>query len=233
MLKRKKLAAVMAISAVLLTGCQNNDTVQATQESSTSISETENNSQTVKSDTEIIMPDGWTSEDFYNFFVINGKTLTMPATLNELMEIDDKFTYEVVEYVDENDWSYNGKKYFGVDVRYNNKYIFATIIFSEENDEKAMLDIPMCAVIFDKDFCQKADLDVAAACGLDYNSTYDDIEKKFGVPNYDGVHYPVQYKFNDEKYLYFLKFDFNEDTQKIDEFNFAIYDVDFEIYNAD
>lgn len=236
MLKGKILAEVTAACTILgMAACEKNDVpeVQAAQDNSTSISENETNSQTVKSDTEILMPDGWTNEDFYNFFVINGKTLSQPTTLNGLMELDDKFTYDVVDYIDENSIDYKDRKYFGVNVYYNHQFLFATIIFSEENDEKAMLDIPMCVVIFKKNLCQKAGIDVATTCGLDYNSTYDDIEKIFGVPNYDGVHYPVQYKFNDEKYLYFLKFDFNEDTQKIDKFNFAIYDVDFAIYNLD
>lgn len=90
-----------------------------------------------------------------------------------------------------------------------------------------MLDIPMCVVIFDKDFCQKAGIDVDTACGLDYNSSYDDIEKKFGVPNADPVYLNrVKYKFNDDKYLYILLFEFNEESNKIEEFNVAIYNLD-------
>lgn len=222
MLKGKILAAVTAVCTIWgMTSCEKtaSPAEQTSQESLTSISEAEINM-------EILMPDGWTNEDFLNFFVINGKTLTMPMTLNELMEFDDKFTYEVVEYVDEESLSYSGKKGFGVNLFYNDKFLSATVIYSEKNDEKAMLDFPMCVVIFDKDLCQNAGIDVATACGLDYNSTYDDIEKNFGVPNYDEGPFPVQYKFNDEKYSYILKIDFNDDTQKIDEFNFAIYSLE-------
>lgn len=220
MLKGKILAAVTAVCTIWgMTSCEKtaSPAEETSQESLTSISEAEINM-------EILMPDGWTNEDFFNFFVINGKTLTLPTTLNELMEFDDKFAYKIVDYIDENSWSYNGKKGFCVDVMYNNKYIFATVIYSEKNDEKAMLDFPMCAVIFNKDLCQKAGIEVATTCGLDYNSSYNDIEKVFGVPNADSVYLNrVKYTFNDDKYLYILLFEFNEESNKIEEFNVAIY----------
>ena len=218
MVKRKILAEVMAVCMICgMTACEKNDIpeAQAAQESST---------------TEILMPDGWTKEDFFNFFVINGKTLTMPATLNELMEFDDKFTYEVVAYVDDHvPWGYNysHKKGFAVSIIYNNKYICDTLIYSEENDEKAMLDFPMCVFIFDKDLCQEAGIEIDTACGLDYNSTYDDVEKIFGVPTADPV-IPnrVDYKFNDDEDLYTLFFYFNEESNKIETFHVGIYSFD-------
>lgn len=119
MLNRKIFAAIMAVCVIFgMTSCAKSSvpTEQAAQNS-----EIETYSQAVQSNTEILMPDGWTSENFYNFFVINGKTLTLPTTLNELMEFDDKFTYEVVLYVDENSIDYKDKKGFGVNIFYNDK----------------------------------------------------------------------------------------------------------------
>lgn len=230
MLKRKISAAVMAVCMVCgMAACEKNDVpaAQAAQQSSTSISGDETNFQTVKSDTEILMPDGLTNEDFFNFFVINGKTLTLPTTLNELMEFDDKFTYEVVDYIDGSDGSHIEKKGFGVNVYYNNKFLFATVIYSEKNDEKAMLDFPMCVVIFDKEFCQKAGLDVAASCGLDYNSTYDDIEKIFGVPNAESAYSNmVKYIFSDSEYSYVLLFEINDESKQIEKFDVGMYSLD-------
>lgn len=225
MFKRKILAAVTAVVVAWSTvGCQ----ADTGQKESTPSNTAESTSQDIELPADdIIMPTGMTSDDLKNLIQINEKTLTLPTTLNELMEFDNKFTYKVVDYIDENSWSYNGKKGFCVDVMYNNKYIFATVIYSEKNDEKAMLDFPMCAVIFNKDLCQKAGIEVATTCGLDYNSSYNDIEKVFGVPNAEsGYSDMVKYIFSDSEYSYVLLFEINNESKQIEEFNVGIYSLD-------
>ena len=228
MLKGKILAAVTAVCMVLGgTACEKDDqTAQAAMEDLKQIN------WWADINAEISMPDGWTKEDFFNFFVINGETLTLPMTLNELMEFDDKFTYEVTAYLDDTvvigpAYNYKREKCFVVNVLYNNKNIFSTHIYSEENDEKAMLDLPMGVFIFDKDLCRDAGLDVAAACGLDYNSTYDDMEKIFGVLAADPlISNRFKYQFNDDEYLYFLFFYINEESGKIETFHVGMYSLD-------
>lgn len=228
MLKGKILAAVTAVCMVLgMTACEKDDqTAQAAMEDLKQIN------WWADINAEISMPDGWTNEDFFNFFVINGKTLTQPTTLNELMEFDDKFTYEVTAYLDDTGvigpvYDYKHEKCFLVNVLYNNKNIFSTHIYSEENDEKAMLDLPMGVFIFDKDLCRDAGLDVATACGLDYNSTYDDMEKIFGVLTADPlISNRFKYQFNDDEYLYVLFFYINEESGKIETFHVGMYSLD-------
>lgn len=231
MLKGKILAAVTAVCMVLgMTACEKDDqTAQAAMEDLKQIN------WWADINAEISMPDGWTKEDFFNFFVINGETLTLPMTLNELIEFDDKFTYEVTAYLDDTGvigpaYNYKREKCFVVNVLYNNKNIFSTHIYSEENDEKAMLDLPMGVFIFDKDLCRDAGLDVATACGLDFNSTYNDVEKIFGVPAEEP--FPlcdvdrVNYKFNDDEYLYTLFFEINRESNKIETFHVGMYSLD-------
>lgn len=234
MLKGKILAAVTAVCMTLgMTACEKDD--QTAQTAQAAFEDLKSVNWWADIDEEISMPDGWTNEDFLNYFVVNGKQLTMPTTLNELMEFDDKFTYKEVYYVDDIHvmgpaYNYKCKKSFGVKVFYNDKYIFDTIIYSEENDEKAMLDIPMCVVIFNKDLCGDAGINAAAACGLDFNSTYDDVEKIFGVPAEEPFRScnisRVKYQFNDDEYLYALFFEINDESGKIETFHIGMYSLD-------
>lgn len=235
MLKGKILAAVTAACMTLgITACEKDD--RAAQTAQAAFENLKSVNLWADINAEISMPDGWTKEDFFSFFLINENLIELPPTLNELMEFDDKFTYEVVGYVDETDtvigmgYNYKHKNCFSVKVFYNDKYMFDTLVYSEENDEKAMLDIPMCVVTFNKDLCGDAGIDVTPVCGLDFNSTYNDVEKIFGVPAEEP--FPlcdvdrVNYKFNDDEYLYTLFFEINRESNKIETFHVGMYSLD-------
>lgn len=236
MLKRKILAAVTAVCMIFgMTACKNDDREAQTAQAAMKNIKAINPWAIINA--EISMPDGWTKEDFFNFFVVNGKQFSIPKTLNELMEFDDKFTYEVFDYVGDDivvgpvTYNYKHQNCFGVKIFYNNQYIFDTLIYSEEKDEKAMLDFPMCMFIFNKDMCHDAGIDVAAACGLDYNSTYDDVEKIFGAPGevwHDCYcsQKNVFYYFNDTEYFYVVSFTINEESSKTEKLQVGIYSLD-------
>ncbi len=145
-MKRKHFLALITVCLMIfgLAGCQgdfkteSSDTEQAAQ---TSAAENESDSSTaISSDTEreTVLPPNMTMDDLLNIMQINGKAVELQLTVNELMEFDDKFSYEV----DENSMDYGGKNAFFTDVKYDDKFMFTTIIYSEKEDRKKCLIFP-------------------------------------------------------------------------------------------
>ncbi|MDE6746457.1 MAG: hypothetical protein K2J72_07445, partial [Oscillospiraceae bacterium] len=155
----------------------------------------------------VLLPDGLTMDDLRNLLVINGKTLTLPTTLNKIMELDDKFSYKA-EYADEKSPLYNGKqKGFYVDVLYDNELMFITAFPSDENNINKILDENIYHASFGKINCIETDIDVNTSCGLNFNSPNEDIINTFGEPNkYDLQRSNRSYEFYDDTYTCDLTF---------------------------
>ena len=106
-MRRKQFLAILTACIMLfgLVGCQGDivaesvDTEQIS-EQTTTVTENGSDSSAAVSSEEIFMPEGWSKQDFQNMIQLNGKTLTLPTTLNKLSEYDD-FTFET-EFIDEN-----------------------------------------------------------------------------------------------------------------------------------
>lgn len=138
---KRKFLSILAAFAVLVSfsACRAKDTGQAPPLSEVVVSETTTVEETtvslanVEKSGEVLLPDGWTMDELRNIIIINGQTLTLPTTLNKIMELDENFSYEA-EYVDENSVLYQGKKGFYVDVTYNDVFMFTTSFLSDIND---------------------------------------------------------------------------------------------------
>ena len=165
----------------------------------------------------VLLPDGMTMDNLRNMLIINGKTLTMPTTLNNIMAIDDKFSYEA-EFIDENSLIYNGKQTgFYVNILYDNVFMFTTSFASDVNDVQSILDDAIYTVNFGKNNCKKTDINISTSCGLSFESSYEDIKNIFGEPkinNYDG-NINKEYEFYDDVYKCNLLFNVNPDEDKI------------------
>ncbi|MDE7294735.1 MAG: hypothetical protein K2N72_09960 [Oscillospiraceae bacterium] len=173
---------------------------------------------------EIFMPEGWSGEELRNIIQINGKTLTLPTTLNKLSEYDD-FSFET-EFVDENHMLYSGDKVLMVYVMKNDIRIFTLCFFCDEDKIEKVLDEPVTRIILRKDDCEQAGVDVNTSCGIDFYSNGDDIKAVFGTPNIAESPSEMDYKFNDYENKYELKFKISGDKKTIPRIHIEITSCD-------
>ncbi len=192
------------------------DTVQVT-EQETTVSES-------GVEEEIFMPEGWSGEDLRNIIQINGKTLTLPTTLNKLSEYDD-FTFET-EFVDENHMLYSGDKVLMVYVVKNDIRIFTLAFFCDEDKIEKVLDEPVTRIVLHKEDCEQAEVDVGISGNIDFYGTGEQIRSVFGTPNIADDSTAMYYKFCDGENVYYLKFDIHSKSNTVPLISFEIKPCD-------
>ena len=220
---KKRFISIFAALAVAfgMAGCKSNDVdtgqaEQTSRESQQITTDTDISIENLPESEDILLPDGMTMDNLRNMLIINGKTLTLPTSLNELMALDDKFSYEA-EYIDENNWQYNGVQTgFFVDVLYDDVLMFTTGFASNENNVQSILDKNINNVAFGKNGCKKTDINVNLSCGLGFGSSFEDIKNIFNEPNiYNFNEASKGYEFHDDEYSYELTFKINSKTDTI------------------
>jgi len=219
MSKIKNLILMLAVS-LMLSGCGENKPVSIDETQSVSEDSAVSENASVAEETvlntenqepsdsqEEYLPEGFTMDDLRNMIQINGKTLTLPTSLNKLAELDENFSYEA-EYVDENSYLYQGKNGFYVDVTYNDIIMFTTSFVTDVNDLNLILDSSISNVTFNRTRCDKAEIDVKTSCGLDFNSTQENVIDVFGDANiFDYSKSNIRYEFSDNKYTINMFYD--------------------------
>ncbi|MCM1524427.1 MAG: hypothetical protein NC120_08225 [Ruminococcus sp.] len=104
-MRRKQFLAILTACTMLFgfAGCQGDDgaesvdTVQVTEQTAIGAESTSENITAMLSEIEqeIVLPPNMTMDDLLNTVQINGKTLTMPTTLNNIMALDNGFSYSL------------------------------------------------------------------------------------------------------------------------------------------
>lgn len=205
----KKLLSILITTAIActLTACGNGGEGEVT----TAIT-TVNQTEATELSKETVLPDGWTMDELRNILIINGQTLTLPTTLNKIMELDENFSYEA-EYVDEKSELYQGEKGFYIDVLYAGESMFMTVFASDDNDVQKVLDDSLYNVNFNNKNCENTNIIINTSCGLNFTSTYEDIVNVFGKPNaYNAQDSIKTYEFYDGLYEYCIEFSINSDN---------------------
>ena len=193
-------AAVTAlIVTVTMTACgstANNENVVTTESSSQTV--TVQQSDYLKSE----KPEPIMIDNVADLIQINGKTITMPTTLNTLSECIEGSSYEVTpEFLDKygsekNILDAQGKLFFDLDK--DNVLIFRTFIIQEDYTK----DIGECAIknlnLSKKDFSEN-DLSFSMPCGIDFTSTRQDVIDVFGEPNVRTTDTYLEYYLMDSK----------------------------------
>ena len=134
-------------------------------------------------DDDVNLPPDMTFDDLHNMIKLNGQTISLPTTFNELLAIDDNFSYE---------WN-NAEKQFktpeeqldnglGVsfDLLYNDVFV-TTVMIQPWTYNGNLLDSKVLSMFtFFEENCKKADLKILIADKLDFNSTKQDVIAIFG-----------------------------------------------------
>ncbi len=217
---RDWLPVILIVAVLALGGCSEahsveNDVTEAQlSEQTTETTLLKSNEIEIISDTvnssETVLPENMTMDDLRNILVVNGETLTLPTSLNKLMEMDENFSYKA-EYVDEKSPLYNGKqKGFFFDIFYKDDWLVTASLPTDKKDISAILDADVYHMSFGKMDCKETGMQAGLSCNLGFGSSLEEIEKIFGEPNVFTVDTTNKdYEFYDKDYKCKLSFEIN------------------------
>ena len=162
---------------------------------------------------EIVLPPNMTMDDLLNMIQINGKILSMPTTLNDIMALGDEFSYEMAfsEYYQTPEDSIEDMDGVFYDIYYNEERICQIVIL--KNDYTGdVLDskIKKFSNGFGSADIQKSNVNFLLSCGIDLESTVGDVEDIFGEPNNNSKNRPyvLGYRFYDQGTEYNIDFSY-------------------------
>ena len=197
---KKQIIAVLAVAACIFTACGNQGEEQVT-----SVEITATQTEATELSKETVLPDGWTMDELRNILIINGQTLTLPTTLNKIMELDDKFSYTYESYEDSG---------IIIKIEYNNKYICTSLFSSDTDDVNKIQNQDIYYLSFGRTNCQETNLDVNLSPNISFGCSYENIKNVFKDPNvynYDDTN--KEYEFYDDEYKCKLKFEINSENK--------------------
>ncbi len=230
-MRLKQFWAILTVSAMLLglAGCQGDkaaesvDTEQANEQTTTAAeSASENDTEdSPEIERETVLPLDMTMNDLLNMIQINGKTLTMPATLDNIMAIDDGFSYELA-YADAYnslDEYYEDQGHLFYDIYYNGTFVLQACVVEIDNFENiSSAMIRSFSSGFGSDL-EEAGLDFKLSCGIDLNSNSEDVILLFGEENndpYGQYKNKLNYAFNDGACNLRIEFAFKSKGSDVD-----------------
>ena len=214
------------VSSFLLAGCGETGVQEydGSENTSAELYETESKSITEsQSDAPVeFLPPNMYMNDLLNMIQIGGKTLSMPTTLEDILALNDDFTYEMAFsefYASPEDCI---KDMGGVfyDIDYKGEKIFQAVIAKDDYTGNCMDSlIYRFSNGFGKNLIE-SNIDFNLTDNIDLNSTFDDVITVFGTPNDSSNNTPhdLCYLFKSNDIQYKLRFCFNVD-KSTDTFN--------------
>lgn len=179
--KKKILALIMSMTiAAGLAGCASESSVNK----SVGDASTSADVQPISESAQWQFPDDpkdYTVDDYRHMVSVNGITITLPTTINELKKLDEKFGYEV-DYVYDgvNQVLPDGGTGYDIFITYDGKKVCLTS-FSSEPDEKFIPDVPLDFFVFSKTNTDKS-IDIQFFNNIKIGSDLSAVEKNMGNP---------------------------------------------------
>ena len=179
-------------------------------------------SETENQNSESYLPPNMSMDDLLNMIQIDGKTLSMPTTLENILALNNDFTYEMAFsdlYASPED---SIKDMGGVfyDINCKGEKIFQVVIAKDDYTGNYMNSlIYKFSNGFGKNMIE-SNIDFKLVNQIDLNSISDDVIIVFGAPNDSSNNSPhdLCYLFSNEDIQYKLRFCFNVD-KNTDTFN--------------
>lgn len=165
------------------------------------------------------LPKEISMDDLRNMVQINGKTLTMPTTLSDIMKIDDRFSYSMTyaDYFSTPEESLKEQGSVMYDIICNgSNFIDVGILKDDYKDdfENSIISVYPPGFYFNK--FEEADLELTFLNEkISENSTPDDIIELFGEPNNQNSIAPhdMNYLFYNKEYNIIISFIFNKSEE--------------------
>jgi len=216
--RRGWLPVILITAALALSGCGEAQAVEtgatgaklSEQTTETTLAKSSETITDTADPSSVLLPENMTMDDLRNILVVNGETLTLPTSLNKLMDMDEDFSYEA-QYVDEKSPLYNGKqKGFVFDIFYKDDWLVTASLPTDKKDVSAVLDDDVYHMSFNKMDCEETGMQAGLSCNLGFGSSLEEIEKIFGEPNVFTVDTTNKdYEFYDKDYKCKLSFEIN------------------------
>ena len=146
-------------------------------------------------------PKDYTVDDYRHMVSVNGITITLPTTINELKKLDEKFGYEV-DYVYDgvNQVLPDGGTGYDIFITYDGKKVAYTTVCAEP-DENVISDAKITSMIFSHEDTDNA-IDFYVFNNIKIGSTLSQIRKVMGEPaeSLSESSCTEKYKYTFEKY---------------------------------
>lgn len=172
-----------------------------------------------KGETESVLPSDMTMDDLLNMVQINGKTLTMPATLDNIMALDDGFSYELAfaDHYESIEEYYKSQGHLFYDIFYNGVFVMqASVVQIEDFENVSSAKIEGFPSGFGRDMTD-AGLELNLSCGIDLGSNSEDVIAIFGEQNNNFSRYHgLKYEFNDSDRSCRVDFSFRSKASEVD-----------------
>lgn len=214
--KKKVLALIMSMTiAAGLAGCAAESSVNKSVGDASTLSDI----QPISESAQWQFPDDpkdYTVDDYRHMVSVNGITITLPTTINELKKLDEKFGYEV-DYVYDgvNQVLPDGGTGYDIFITYDGKKVCLTS-FSSEPDEKFIPDSEITSMIFSDEDTDNA-IDLCVLNNIKIGSTSEQIQKALGKPSepISESSCTEKYKYSFEKYNVSIVCFYNEKEANI------------------
>ncbi len=197
--KKKVLALIMSMTiAAGLAGCAAESSVNKSVGDASTLSDI----QPISESAQWQFPDDpkdYTVDDYRHMVSVNGITITLPTTINELKKLDEKFGYEV-DYVYDgvNQVLPDGGTGYDIFITYDGKKVCLTS-FSSEPDEKFIPDSEIFFAFFSNNYTDEA-VDFKLFNEIKFGSEISDVKKKMSVPATSLREMTERYKYTFESY---------------------------------
>ena len=144
-------------------------------------------------------PKDYTVDDYRHMVSVNGITITLPTTINELKKLDEKFGYEV-DYVYDgvNQVLPDGGTGYDIFITYDGKKVCLTS-FRSEPDEKFIPDSEIFFAFFSNNYTDEA-VDFKLFNEIKFGSEISDVKKKMSVLATSLREMTERYKYTFESY---------------------------------
>ena len=215
---RKRVMAIALLSAVIGTafsGCGQTDT-QTNESTEVKISLAEPKAAAVQDlnvanqKNDFCLPPNLSMDDLLNMLQIDGKTLSMPTTLEDIFALNDNFTCEMAfsELYSTPEKCIENMGGVFYDVKYKDEKLFQVAILENDyNGDYLSSKIYKFSSLFNYENFEKADLKFNIINGIGFDSSFDKVIKTFGEPNaHTNATNSCAYKFYDKDIIYRIEF---------------------------
>ena len=184
------------VKSATLTNAENDQIHKTTDENSNSTNE--------------YLPEGISMDDLLNMIQIDGKTLSMPTTLENILALNDDFTCEMAFsdlYASPED-SINDLGGVFYDIKYKNEKLFQIVISKDDyNGDYMTSRIYKFSSLLNVENFKKDNLNFNIINGIEFDCSFDKVIKTFGEPNtHTNATNSFAYKFYDKNVIYKIEF---------------------------
>lgn len=205
------MEVLLSMMGTMFAGCGSTN-IQANETVETNITSVEPQVTTVQNsvsdnqNSDSYLPPNMSMDDLLNMIQIDGKTLSMPTTLEDIFALNDEFTCEMAfsELYSTPEKCIEDMGGVFYDVKYMDEKLFQIVISKNDyNGDYLSSKIYKFSSLLNYENFEKTNLKFNIINGIGFDCSFDKVIKTFGEPNaHTNAANSYAYKFYDEKIIY-------------------------------